>query len=143
MSETIDVLKSIDQLRRDLSGYHGQLTAHNDLQRHCDNQRARITELEGLYAEKKAENAELKRKLGILGEYGIEVVDAVAGGFEIYSEDHRLADALKAENDKLRELAKDMWRLLHHWLFEAKEVPYGEIKAVSDRMRELGVEVQR
>lgn len=63
MSEADDVLRSIDQLRRDLSGYHGQLKAHNDLQRHCDNQRKRITELEGLYAEAKAENAKLRDEL--------------------------------------------------------------------------------
>lgn len=55
-----DVLRSIDQLRRDLSGYHGQLKAHDDLQRHCDNQRKRIGELEVLYAGAKAEVAELR-----------------------------------------------------------------------------------
>lgn len=55
-----DVLRDIDQLRRDLSGYHGQLKAHNDLQRHCDNQRERISELEGLYAGAKADIAEAK-----------------------------------------------------------------------------------
>lgn len=40
---------------------------------------------------------------------------------------------------KLEELVQDMWRLLYHWLFRAKEVPYDELKAVSDRMDELGV----
>lgn len=60
MSEASDVLQAVDQLRRELSGYHGQLKAHNDLQRHCDNQRERISELEGLYAIAKAENAELR-----------------------------------------------------------------------------------
>lgn len=54
------VLKAIDQLRRDLTGYHGQLKAHDDLQRHCDNQRKRIAELEGLYAKAKDEIAELR-----------------------------------------------------------------------------------
>lgn len=49
MSEAIDVLRDIDQLRRDLSGYHEQLKVHNDLQRHCDNQRERLAELEWLY----------------------------------------------------------------------------------------------
>ena len=58
MSDGTDVLRAIDQLRRDLSGYHGQLKAHNDLQRHCDNQRERIGELEGLYANAKAERDE-------------------------------------------------------------------------------------
>lgn len=60
MSEADDVLRSIDQLRRDLSGYHGQLKAHNDLQTHCDNQRKRIGELEVLYAKVKAEAAGLR-----------------------------------------------------------------------------------
>ena len=44
------VLTAIDQLRRDLTGYHGQLKAHSDLQVHCDRQRERIADLEGLYA---------------------------------------------------------------------------------------------
>lgn len=60
MSEADDVLRSIDQLRRDLSVYHGQLKAHNDLQTHCDNQRKRIGELEVLYAKVKAEAAGLR-----------------------------------------------------------------------------------
>jgi len=63
MSEAKDVLDAIDNLRRDLSGYHGQLKAHNDLQRHCENQRKRIGELEGLYAKAKVENAELRIQL--------------------------------------------------------------------------------
>lgn len=56
-----DVLQAIDQLRRDLNGYHGQLKAHDDLQRHCDNQRKRISELEGLYAKVKNENIKLRK----------------------------------------------------------------------------------
>lgn len=60
MSDATDVLHAIDQLRRDLSGYHGQLKAHNDLQRHCDSQRKRIGELEGLYAKAKEEIAGLR-----------------------------------------------------------------------------------
>lgn len=39
----------------------------------------------------------------------------------------------------LEELCADMWRLLHYWLFKAKEVPYDELKAVADRMDELGI----
>lgn len=45
------------------------------------------------------------------------------------------------DNAKLRELVLDMWRLLYDWLFKAHEVPYDELKAVSDRMCELGIEV--
>lgn len=62
---------------------------------------AQATEIAALCAE----NAELSRKLEILKEHGIEIVDAVAGGFEIYSEDYARASKLKAENAKLRELA--------------------------------------
>ena len=58
-----DVLHAIDQLRRDLSGYHGQLVAHNELAKHCDNQRKRIADLEGLYAKAKVENAKLREQL--------------------------------------------------------------------------------
>ena len=60
MSDATDVLQAIDQLRRDLSGYHGQLKAHNDLQRHCDHQRERIVELEAIHARDKAENTKLR-----------------------------------------------------------------------------------
>ena len=54
-----------------------------------------------------------------------------------YSTDDReeLAERIVA----LEELCADMWRLLYHWLFKAKEVPYDELKAVADRMDELGV----
>lgn len=38
---------------------------------------------------------------------------------------------------KLEELCEMMWRLLYHWLFKAKKVPYDELKAVADRMDEL------
>lgn len=55
-----DVIRDIDQLRRDLAGYHGQLVAHNELERHCENQRKRIGELEVLYAGVKAESAKLR-----------------------------------------------------------------------------------
>jgi hypothetical protein len=60
MSDATDVLQAVDQLRRDLSGYHGQLKAHNDLQRHCDHQRERIVELEAIHARDKAENTNLR-----------------------------------------------------------------------------------
>lgn len=66
MNEATDVLQAIDQLRRDLTGYHGQLKAHDDLRRHCDNQRERIVQLEGLYAEVKAENAKLRKVAGVM-----------------------------------------------------------------------------
>lgn len=55
---------------------------------------------------------------------------------ELIAEDHA---ALCEQNAKLRELVRDLWHLLYDWLFKAHEVPYDELKAVSDRMRELGV----
>ena len=66
MNEATDVLQAIDQLRRDLSGYHGQIKAHDDLRRHCDNQRDRIAQLEGLYAKTKAENDKLRKVASIV-----------------------------------------------------------------------------
>ena len=73
MSEATDVLQAIDQLRRDLTGYHGQLKAHNDLQVHCDHQRERIVQLEGLYAEAKAENEKLRELATYALRYIVEV----------------------------------------------------------------------
>lgn len=90
-SDASAVLQAVDQLRRDLSGYHGQLKAHNDLQRHCDNQRKRITELEGLYAKAKVENARLRSCL---------------------SDDAENAKLIMGENAKLRELVEKMARAL-------------------------------
>lgn len=132
MSDATDVLTAIDQLRRDLSGYHGQLKAHNDLQRHCDNQRNRIVELEGLYAEAKSENAKLRRKLEILRDHGIEIVDAVAGGFEIYSKDHELADRLKWLVERYHSAMRCM--------LETGTSPT-DPAFLEDRMREIGMEV--
>lgn len=87
MSEADDVLRSIDQLRRDLSGYHGQLKAHNDLQRHCDNQRKRIAELEGLYAKAKADRDE----------------NATS-----FSKEHDRAEFKARENTRLRKLCRSL-----------------------------------
>lgn len=89
MSDGTDVLRAIDQLRRDLSGYHGQLKAYNDLQRHCDNQRERIGELEGLYEKAKAERDEAAMS---------------------FSKERDRAEFLMRENAKLRELAERAWK---------------------------------
>jgi len=99
MSEATDVLHAIDQLRRDLSGYHGQLKAHNDLQRHCDNQRKRIVELEGLYAKAKAERDET----------------AMA-----FSKEHDRAEFLMRENAKLREICASLFRLANNECLSGK-----------------------
>jgi hypothetical protein len=47
------------------------------------------------------ENENLRGKLQALRAHGIEVVDAVAGGVEIYSEEHDELDRLRAENEEL------------------------------------------
>ena len=118
-----DVLQSIDQLRRDLSGYHGQLKAHNDLKKHCENQRKRIGELEELYAKAKAERDET----------------AMA-----FSKEHDRAEFLTRKNAKLRELVRDMW----FWGYEghmdskSQEWQMNHIDGVLDCMRELGIEVE-
>ena len=115
MSDGTDVLRAIDQLRRDLSGYHGQLKAHNDLQRHCDNQHERIGELEGLYANAKAERDEANMA---------------------FSKEHDRAEFLMRENAKLRELVEDMW----NWLAPTAVGGGAPLKGLYDYMRELGVE---
>lgn len=124
MSEADDVLRSIDQLRRDLSGYHGQLKAHNDLQRHCDNQRRRIVELEGLYAEAKAEIAELKEQTRWMAQTDSRWEAAV-----------RDLEQAKAENAKLRELCSSLYEFAYDEYPDSAELNF------ADRLRELGVEV--
>lgn len=119
MSDGTDVLRAIDQLRHDLSGYHGQLKAHNDLQRHCDNQRERIGELEGLYANAKAERDEANMA---------------------FSKERDRAEFLMRENAKLRELVQDMW---HEGMCECGS--RGKCASCEydypTRMRDLGIEV--
>lgn len=128
MSDAIDVLRAIDQLRRDLIGYHGQLKAHDDLQRHCGNQRKRIGELEGLYAGAKAEIAELKEQTRWMAQTDSRWEAAV-----------RDLEQAKAENDALRELVREMYRLFvrgHNW-----GPRYASEKMwIEDSMEELGVE---
>lgn len=58
---------------------------------------------------------------------------------------HHMYDTLEgiAEQSEriasLEELVLDMWHLLFDWLFKNHEVPWKELEAVHDRMRELGV----
>lgn len=92
---------------------------------------AQATEIAALCAE----NAELSRKLEILKEHGIEIVDAVAGGFEIYSEDYARASELKAENAKLRELA-NIGKLTAEHCTEMEGTVVA-LKAENDKLREL------
>lgn len=88
-----------------------------------------IRHLEGVNDELRAENAKLRRRLEILRDHGIEIVDAAAGGFEIYSKDHALVD-------QLRELARDMMR----YYFTPSALDRRREVELTERARELGVE---
>lgn len=120
-----DVLRAIDQLRRDLSGYHGQLKAHDDLKRHCDNQRRRIAELEAIHARDAAEIAELKEQTRWIAQTDSRWEAAV-----------RDLEQAKAENEKLRELVDELYPLADYGAMDASE-----LDTAHDLMRELGVEV--
>ena len=80
-----DVIRAVDQLRRDLSGYHGHLVSFEDQKRHVENQRKRIVQLEGLYEEKRLLADSLRMRL----------------------------DDAQAENDKLHVLVGHMWGWLN------------------------------
>ena len=131
MSEATDVLQAIDQLRRDLTGYHGQLKAHTDLQRHCDNQRKRIGELEALYAGAKAEITELKEQTRWMAQTDSRWEAAV-----------RDLEQAKAENAKLRELVRYMWFADYAGHFSTLPEHQEHQATVWQRMRELGIEVE-
>lgn len=109
--DAIDVLKSIDQLRRDLSGYHGQLKAHNDLQRHCDRQREQLAALGAAHKPIKAERDAYKRQ----------------------------AERLAADNAKLRELVREAVDAAS--LKDMRDWRYGKRLAFLREARELGIEV--
>jgi len=87
------------------------------------------------------ENAQLKRKLRILKEHGVEIADAASGGYEIYSNDHALADKLQAENAKLRELVRKLYACQKH--ADCTDCPYEDDPSCyfEDELRELGIEV--
>ena len=115
-----------------------------------ESERDYANQMEAIAGRLQAENAKLKRRLEILKSHGIEIADAVAGGFEIYNKEHARADRLEAENEKLRDIAHDMWRLLlatgNDDLVLSIEAS-GVVKEVIDAeelaktMRELGIEV--
>ena len=81
MQDAIDVLRDINQLRRDLAEYHDALVAHNILQEHCDNQRKELAALNAAHAPIKGDRDAYKRQ----------------------------CERLAAENGKLLTLAKAMW----------------------------------
>lgn len=88
---------------------------------------------------------DLRRKREILKAHGVEIVDAVAGGYEVYNEAQRTIDRLKGENEKLRELVKDYDKVLSsmHVLCDCDFVPLNDavLLALRSRMHELGIEV--
>ena len=121
MSDGADVLRAIDQLRRDLSGYHGQLVAHNELQRHCERQKEQLASLQAAHKPIKDERDLYKRQ----------------------------ADRFAAENAKLRELVRDLymalWTCNQHTCKHGNDGCYTEDGnsggrcTLHDRMYELGV----
>ena len=149
------ILTAIDQLRRDLSGYHGQLKAHSDLQVHCDRQRERIADLEGLYAKAKAErdetamvfskehdraeflmreNAKLREELEFERENNASIrrlFDAVAPRC-----DRPDCPSLVEYVEQLRELVDELYPLADYGAMDASE-----LDRAHDLMRELGIEV--
>lgn len=129
------VLTAIDQLRRDLSEYHGQLKAYNDLQTHCDRQRERIACLEGLYKKVKAENAKLRKEL----EFERENNESIRRLFDAVAPRCGTKDcpSLVEYVEQLRELVRCMW----DWLL-TPAVGGATLHDLQGRMRELGIEVK-
>ena len=80
-----------------------------------------------------------KFKFEVLKAHGIEIVDAVGGGHEIYDTRKREVDRLKYENAKLRELVADV----HEALCADKAGMFHRLTLASmeDDMRELGIEI--
>ena len=84
--DVTNVLRDIDQLRRDLAKYHDALKAYDNLQRHCDNQRKELASLSAAHMPIKGERDAYRKQ----------------------------CDRLAAENAKLRELCGDMmWTIRH------------------------------
>lgn len=148
MRETV-VLQAIDQLRRDLSGYHEQLVAHNELERHCDNQRKRISELEGLLAGMKAENARLHEYATKLEQTNI----ALDSDNTELRNDMKDMQTIVRDNHSLRELVRHLfwWDSDSRYAKGCQECPTqtdcdGETcifwDVLRDRARELGIEVR-
>lgn len=55
---------------------------------------------------------DLRRKREILKAHGVEIVDAVAGGYEVYNELQRTVYKVKGENERLKELCVEMWAVI-------------------------------
>jgi len=87
-----------------------------------------------------------KFKFEVLKAHGIEIVDAVGGGHEIYDTRTREVDRLEYENDKLRQLIRDYDKCLDTALYLAGKAGYPYMpdrhlfESLRPRMRELGIE---
>ena len=103
-------------------------------------------------AELQAENAKLRKKINALKAHGIEIADAVAGGYEIYDIQQREVDRLEVENDKLRKLASILCfcMQIHKQCDDCKlngakgEIAHDPLLAcdgLHEMLRELGIEV--
>lgn len=93
-----------------------------------------------------AENAKLRRKLEVLKAHGIEIVDAVAGGNEIYSKEHARVESLEVENAKLRDFILMLMndevcpRCVKPYCTNPKDGRWSTCD-YDDCLRELGIEV--
>lgn len=112
-ADRLAVLNAIDQLRRDLTGYHGQLKVHDDLQRHCERQKEQLAALQAIHKPIKDERDLYKRQ----------------------------ADKLAAENAKLRELIRDWYELAVGGADSLTDWNHAQAD-LEQRMRELGIEVE-
>lgn len=144
MSDGTDVLRAIDQLRRDLSGYHGQLVAHNELQRHCERQKEQLAALQAAHKPIKDERDLYKRQTDRLAAENAKLRDELAkwerlaDGIDLpeYPVAQFVPKDLERENAKLRELVDELHPLADYGAMDASE-----LDRAHDLMRELGIEV--
>ena len=88
-----------------------------------------------------AENDKLRKKINALKAHGIEIADAVAGGYEIYDTSQREVDRLEVENGKLREALCSAWKCAHAGIScsDCRLIAGG--CTLQTAMQELGIEV--
>lgn len=103
-----------------------------------DNTRRNMRE----YKRVRDENEKLRKKINALKAHGIEIVDAVAGGYEIYDTSQREVDRLEVENDKLREALRAAWKCAHAGIScsDCRLIAGG--CTLQSAMQELGIEVK-
>ena len=90
-----------------------------------------------------AENERLRKKINALKAHGIEIADAVAGGYEIYDTNQREVDRLEVENGKLREALRAAWKCAHAGIScsDCRLIAGG--CTLQSAMQELGIEVSK